>query len=124
MFRSVGRIAGSGVVAGDLGKPRCVVLDCDNPEPREKVDGPATTLGERFLWRLFDGAYKKWETYKDHTANKESLAEALHDVGRPVLILIDEIMDYVRWASNKDEQLVLGDMAFLRAPARRCQRCR
>ena len=115
VFRSVGRIAGSGVVAGDLGKPRCVVLDCDNPEPREKVDGPATTLGERFLWRLFDGAYKKWETYKDHTANKESLAEALHDVGRPVLILIDEIMDYVRWASNKDEQLVLGDMAFLRA---------
>ena len=115
VFREVGRIAGSGVVAGDLGKPRCVVLDCDNPEPREKVDGPATTLGERFLWRLFDGAYKKWETYKDHTANKESLAEALHDVGRPVLILIDEIMDYVRWASNKDEQLVLGDMAFLRA---------
>ena len=115
VFREVGRIAGSGVVAGDLSKPRCVVLDCDNPEPREKVDGPATTLGERFLWRLFDGAYKKWETYKDHTANKESLAEALHDVGRPVLILIDEIMDYVRWASNKDEQLMLGDMAFLRA---------
>ena len=115
VFRNVGRIAGSGVVAGDLGKPRCVVLDCDNPEPREKVDGPAATLGERFLWRLFEGAYKKWETYKDHTANKESLAEALHDVGRPVLILVDEIMDYVRWASNKDEQLVLGDMAFLRA---------
>ena len=115
VFRDVGRIAGPGVVAGDLGKPRCVVLDCDNPEPREKVDGPAATLGERFLWRLFEGAYKKWETHKDHTANKESLAEALHDVGRPVLILIDEVMDYVRWASNRDERLVLGDMAFLRA---------
>ena len=115
VFRSVGRIAGSGVVAGDLGRPRCVVLDCDNPEPRDKVDGPATTLGERCLWRLFEGAYKKWETYKDHTANKESLAEALHDVGRPVLILIDEIMDYIRWVSNKDEQLALADMAFLRA---------
>jgi hypothetical protein len=115
VFRSVGEIAGPGAVAGDLGRPRCVVLDCDNPEPREKADGPAATLGERFLWRLFEGAYKKWETYKDHTANKESLAEALHDVGRPVLILIDEIMDYVRWASNSDEQLALGDMAFLRA---------
>lgn len=113
VFRQAGHIAES--VADDLGRPRCVVLDCDNPEPREKVDGPATTLGERFLWRLFDGFYKKWETYKDHTANKESLAEALHDVGRPVLILIDEVMDYIRWASNKDEQLVIGDMAFLRA---------
>ena len=115
VFREVGQFVGPGTVAGDLGGPRCVVLDCDNPEPREKVDGPATTLGERFLWRLFEGAYKKWETYKDHVANKESLAEALHDVGRPVLILIDEIMDYVRWASNKDEQLALADMAFLRA---------
>ena len=115
VFRQVGRVVGPGTVAGDLGGPRCVVLDCDNPEPREKVDGPATTLGERFLWRLFEGAYKKWETYKDHAANKESLAEALHDVGRPVLILIDEIMDYIRWASNKDEQLALADMAFLRA---------
>ena len=115
VFREVGQAVGPGVVSSDLGGPRCVVLDCDNPEPREKVDGPATTLGERFLWRLFEGAYKKWETYKDHAANKESLAEALHDVGRPVLILIDEIMDYVRWASNKDEQLVLADMAFLRA---------
>ncbi|MDE0195058.1 MAG: DUF499 domain-containing protein, partial [bacterium] len=115
VFREVGRVVGPGTVAGDVGDPRCVVLDCDNPEPREKVDGPATTLGERFLWRLFEGAYKKWETYKDHVANKESLAEALHDVGRPVLILIDEIMDYIRWASNKDEQSVLADMAFLRA---------
>lgn len=115
VFRAIGRIAGSGAVADDLGRPRCVVLDCDNPEPREKVDGPATTLGERFLWRLFDGSYKKWETYRHHTANKESLAEALHDVGRPVLILVDEVMDYIRWASNKDEQLVIGDLAFLRA---------
>ena len=115
VFGEVGRVVGSDTVARDLSGPRCVVLDCDNPEPREHVDGPATTLGERFLWRLFEGAYKKWETYKDHTANKASLAEALHDVGRPVLILIDEIMDYIRWASNKDEQLVLADMAFLRA---------
>ena len=115
VFHEVGRVVGPGAVGSDLGGPRCVVLDCDNPEPREKVDGPATTLGERFLWRLFEGAYKKWETYKDHAANKESLAEALHDVGRPVLILVDEMMDYIRWASNKDEQLVLADMAFLRA---------
>ncbi|MYB24421.1 MAG: DUF499 domain-containing protein [Acidimicrobiia bacterium] len=115
VFHAVGGLVGPGTVAADLGGPRCVVLDCDNPEPREKADGPAATLGERFLWRLFAGAYKKWETYKDHVANKESLAEALADAGRPVLILIDEIMDYIRWASTKDEQLALADMAFLRA---------
>ncbi len=93
------------------------------PEPQQHAppvrdfehDGPAQTLGERFLWRLFDGANKKWLAYKDHTASKAKLAEALTDVGRPVLILIDEIMDYLRWASNKDEQLALADMAFLRA---------
>lgn len=108
-------VSGKGTIAGDLGKPVCVVLDCDNPEPRVEHDGPAKTLGERFLWRLFDGANKKWLAYKDHTASKAKLAEALTDVGRPVLILVDEIMDYLRWASNRDEKLALDDMAFLRA---------
>jgi hypothetical protein len=66
------KVAGNVALAKDLGKPRCVVLDCDNPEPRVAVDGPAKTLGERFLWRLFDGANKKWLAYKDHTASKVS----------------------------------------------------
>jgi hypothetical protein len=108
-------IAGKGALAPDLGKPRCVVLDCDNPEPRVEVDGPARTLGERFLWRLFDGDNKTWLEFREHTSSKAKLAEAITSVDRPVLILIDEIMDYIRWASNADEQLVLGDMAFLRA---------
>lgn len=115
VFEGAESVAGKGSVAADLGKPVCVVLDCDNPEPRVEHDGPAQTLGERFLWRLFDGANKKWLSYKDHTASKAKLAEALTDTGRPVLILIDEIMDYLRWASNKDEKLALDDMAFLRA---------
>lgn len=115
VFAAAEGIAGKGMVAADLGKPRCVVLDCDNPEPRVEADGPAQTLGERFLWRLFDGANKKYLAYKDHTASKAKLAEAIEDVGRPVLILVDEIMDYIRWASNRDEQLAIADMAFLRA---------
>jgi hypothetical protein len=115
VFAQAEGIAGKGAVEKDLGNPVCVVLDCDNPEPRVEVDGPAQTLGERFLWRLFDGANKKWLAYKDHTSSKAKLAEALNDAGRPVLILIDEIMDYIRWASNKDQKLALGDMAFLRA---------
>ena len=115
VFEQAYSIAGQESLVDDLGSPTCVILDCDNPEPREKTDGPAKTLGERFLWRLFDGAYKKWETYRHHTAAKDRLAEALVDVGRPVLILVDEVMDYIRWASNHDDQLVLADMAFLRS---------
>ena len=109
------RIAGADALADGLNNPVCVVLDCDNPAPREQTDGPAKTLGERFLWRLFDRDYPAWEAHKAHTASKAELAKALASAGRPVLILIDEIMDYLRWASNQSEQLALDDMAFLRA---------
>lgn len=115
IFEQVYSIAGRESLADDLGNPACVILDCDNPEPNEKIDGPAKTLGERFLWRLFGGAYKKWEYYKSYTSSKDRLAEALVDVGRPVLILVDEVMDYIRWASNQDDKLALDDMAFLRS---------
>ncbi|WP_419837943.1 DUF499 domain-containing protein [Candidatus Poriferisodalis sp.] len=108
-------VAGSEALASDLSNPRCIVLDCDNPAPREAHDGPARTLGERFLWRLFEGAYKKYEHYKTQLPNKEAIEAALADTGRPVLILIDEIMDYIRWVSNQSEQRALDDMAFLRA---------
>ena len=115
VFAQAADIAGMDNLQENLGNPACVILDCDNPEPNENIDGPAKTLGERFLWRLFDGAYKKWESYKDRTSSKDKLAEALSDVGRPVLVLVDEVMDYIRWASNKNEKLALADMAFLRA---------
>ncbi len=115
VFEQAYSIAGRESLAETLDNPACVVLDCDNPEPNEETDGPAKTLGERFLWRLFDGAYKKWEAYKPRVASKKGLAEALVDVGRPVLILVDEVMDYIRWASNHDEQLAIADMAFLRS---------
>ena len=108
-------IAGPGAVADNLSRPHCVVMDCDNTSAVQEVDGPARTLGERFLWRLFDPAYMKYEAYKDHTANKAKLAEALKDVGRPVLILIDEVMDHIRAVSARDDNEALLDMAFLRA---------
>ena len=115
VFEQAYSIAGQESLVGNLNNPACVILDCDNPKPNEKTDGPAKTLGERFLWRLFDGTYKKWEIYKPHVASKGRLAEALVDVGRPVLILVDEVMDYIRWASNQDDKLALDDMAFLRS---------
>ena len=115
VFAKTHEIAGSGAVADDLNRPHCVVMDCDNTTAVQEVDGPARTLGERFLWRLFNGAYKKYEAYKDHTASKAKLAEALEDVGRPVLILVDEVMDHIRAVSARDGDEVLLDMAFLRA---------
>ena len=126
VFAQTVDIAGADNLQKDLGNPACVILDCDNPEPNERIDGPAKTLGERFLWRLFAGAYKKWEAYKNHTSSKDKLAEALADVGRPVLILVDEVMDYIRWASNKNEKLIFSDMGFLRAlldSANKVQNC-
>jgi Protein of unknown function (DUF499)/PASTA domain len=119
VMASAEKIAGKGNVAADLNRPRVVVLSCDNMTPGKgdkDIDGPADTLGERFLWRLFDGAPKLWSEYRADAANKSRLAEAIDVVGRPVLILVDEVMDYVRKAAAAEQtDLVVQDMAFLRA---------
>src|SRR5205823_5898865 len=48
--------------------------------------------------------------------DKNKIAEALTAVGRPVLILVDEILDYVRALSiSENADLAIRDMAFLRA---------
>ncbi len=112
------QIAGA-TIAPDLDRPRVVVLACDNMTAGkgvEEYDGPATSLFERFLWRLFDGDYNLYKEYKDFTGDKSKLVQALRAVGRPILILIDEIMDYVRQLSDSSlHDLAIKDMAFLRA---------
>ena len=108
-------IAGSGKVRPDLGGPRCVVLDCDNATANPDDYGPAKRLGERFLWRLFKTDYAQYTHYKEHLANKAKLAEALRSVGQPVLVLIDEIMDYIRYVAADDPVGAVKDMAFLKA---------
>ena len=119
VMASAERIAGKGNIAAELNRPRVVVLSCDNMTPGKgdkEIDGPADTLGERFLWRLFDGAPKLWNEYRADVANKSRLADAINTVGRPVLILVDEVMDYIRKAAAADQaDLVVQDMAFLRA---------
>lgn len=110
------QLGGSDAFSTSLGRAVCVVMDCDNPAPNEQKDGPARTLGERFLWRLLGGAYKKWDQHRAEIVNKAKIAQALSEVGVPVLILIDEVMDYLRWAGSRDDgRLLSGDMAFLRA---------
>lgn len=117
-FALAERIVGASV-AQDLGRPQVVVLACDNMtagKGNADIDGPARTLHERFLWRLFGGDYNLYRRYQEHYADKSKLAEALIAVGRPVLILVDEILDYVRQLSQSEHaDLAIRDMAFLRA---------
>ena len=102
----------------DLHSPHCVVLDCDNTTATEEDFGTARTLGERFLWRLFIEPQKNhilYEKYRPHLTNKAKLGEALQAVGRPVLVLIDEIMDYLRVMAVNDYDQAVLDMGFIRA---------
>lgn len=104
----------------DLNDPLVVVLPCDNMTPGAPVkslDGPAVNLYERFLWRLFGGDYTLFERYQPFYNDKSKIGEALAAVNRPVLILIDEVMDYMGHgldAAAKPD-LAAADMGFLRA---------
>ncbi len=115
VMASAEKIAGAGKVLPDLGGPICVVLDCDNTTADAEDFGPARRLGERFLWRLFDKDGHRYDTFKEHITNKAKIAEALRSVERPVLILIDEIMDYIRVVAAADPDGAALDMAFMRA---------
>src|SRR5712691_3342877 len=104
----------------DLNRPHVVVLSCDNMTPGAPVqdlDGPAQSLYERFLWRLVDKDYPRYEEYRPFFNNKSKIIEALASVGRPVLIIADEIMDYVGNGLDgvTKPELVAQDMAFIRA---------
>ena len=103
----------------DLNQPRVVVLACDNMTAgvgNPVLDGPAISLHERFLWRLFDGDQALYNQFRPYYADKSKLAEAIRAVERPVLILVDEVMDYIRQLSDsKHSDLATRDMAFLKA---------
>ncbi len=104
----------------DLNKPQVVVLPCDNMTPGAPVrehDGPAVSLFERFLWRLFSKDYALFERYQPYFNDKSKIVEALRAVHRPVLIVIDEIMDYIGNGLDgaRRPELAAQDMAFVRA---------
>jgi hypothetical protein len=104
----------------DLNAPHVVVLPCDNMTPGapvQELDGPAVSLYERFLWRLFSKDYSLYERYRPFWSDKSKIGEALKAVNRPVLILIDEILDYVGNGLDGANlpDLVAQDIAFLRA---------
>lgn len=107
-------------LAKDLNRPHVVVLPCDNMTPGagvQDLDGPATNLYERFLWRLVSKDYSLFERYQQFWSDKHKIAEAIRAVNRPILIIIDEVLDYIGNGldgANKPE-LAAQDMAFLRA---------
>jgi hypothetical protein len=107
-----------------LNRPHVVVLSCDNmtpgaPDPEQ--DGQwAYNLYERFLWRLFAGLpdqMDRFESFKSHFASKAKIGEAIESLGRPVLIIIDEILNYIGDGldGRENQSLAAQDMAFLRA---------
>jgi len=111
-------LAGSWKVADNLRNPLCVVLSCDNMTPGDSdksVDGPAVTLGERFLWRVVERDGARYEEFREkiNATNKAVIQAAIESSGRPVLVLIDEVMDYLRVAAT-DEELLAKDLGFLR----------
>ncbi|MEO5875005.1 MAG: hypothetical protein ABIS86_04360, partial [Streptosporangiaceae bacterium] len=108
----------------DLNRPQVVVLSCDNMTPGgtdPAQDGQwAYNLYERFLWRLFDGLddqRDRYESFKPHFASKAKIGEAIQSLNRPVLIIIDEVLNYIGdgLEGKGSETLAAQDMAFLRA---------
>jgi hypothetical protein len=104
----------------NLGKPHVVVLPCDNMTPGagvQELDGPAVNLYERFLWRLFSKDYSLYERYQPYWSDKNKIAEAIKAVNRPVLVIVDEVLDYIGNGLDgaKKPDLAAQDMAFLRA---------
>jgi len=116
---SARKLAGTWTVADDIQNPLCVVLSCDNMTPGKAdvaTDGPAVTLGERCLWRLVERDGSKYEEHREriNSTNKKEIQAAIESSGRPVLILVDEVMDYLRVVAATDEALLAKDMSFLR----------
>jgi predicted AAA+ superfamily ATPase len=109
------RAGGSQIEFSDA---RVVTLTADHFSPGKATEtfGPATNLFERFLWGLFAGDRAKYDAAVAEGANKATLQKALASVNRPILILLDELMDYVMELSSAD---ALGTMpseqAFLNA---------
>ena len=106
--------------APDLERVRPVVLTCDSMSPG-KVElrfGPSTDLFGRFLWLLFDHRSDQMELYRRFGtgANKATLQAAFAEVASPVLVLIDELMDYVMALTDESAIGGLpGEQAFLNA---------
>ncbi len=102
----------------DFQNARVVTLTADHFSPGRPTElfGPAVNLFQRFLWALFAGDRSQYDTYVGRGSNKATLQAALASVERPVLILLDELMDYAMELSNVGSvENMPGEQAFLNA---------
>jgi hypothetical protein len=99
--------------------PVVLIGDSMSPGKTDPRFGPATDLFGRFLWLLFDGEpdrMGRWQRYIDLGANKTTLQAAFAEVARPVLVVIDELMDYAMALTDQTAIGGLpGEQAFLNA---------
>src|SRR4051794_29533948 len=100
--QQVRKEAEQGGVDVDMGGAKAVVLTADyfSPGKTNEVFGPATSLFERFIWSLVDGDMDGYKRYVAGGPNKGTLQQALTHARCPVLILLDELMDYVLQLSD------------------------
>jgi uncharacterized protein DUF499 len=102
--------------AVQLKEAKPIVLSADNMTPGRSSPefGPATTLHERFLWALFDGDRERYAAHAAGGSDKAAVRRALEYVERPVLILLDELMDYaLRLSDAAHVETMPGEQAFL-----------
>lgn len=102
----------------DLTGSRVITLTADyfSPGKASETFGPATTLFERFVYALVEGDLDRYAHYVGMGANKATIQQALSDAGQPVLILLDELMDYVLALSDAEHVATMpGEKAFLNA---------
>ncbi|MFF2485146.1 DUF499 domain-containing protein [Microbacterium sp. NPDC058062] len=102
----------------DVRGTQSVILTADyfSPGKKNEIFGPATTLFERFLWSLTEGDMDRYKRLVAGGPNKSTLQEALVAANRPVLILLDELMDYVLQLSDGTEVHGMpNEKAFLNA---------
>ena len=116
--REVLREAEAGGTSIALDGTRVVTLTADHFSPGKATEtfGPAISLFERFLWSLFEGDRARYDAAVAEGANKATIQKALSSVGKPVLILLDELMDYVMELSAADAiGMMPSEQAFLNA---------
>lgn len=109
----VEELAGGAVEINDV---RLIVLSADNMSPgvASPEFGPAVSLFERFLWGLFEGDRSLYDEYRERGSDKRVLSDAIAAVGKPVLILLDELMDYaLRLSDDENIGRMPGEEAFL-----------
>ncbi|MFI6496657.1 DUF499 domain-containing protein [Nonomuraea typhae] len=101
--------------------PIVLIGDSMSPGKTDPRFGPATDLFGRFLWLLFDSLSDRmgrWQHYIALGANKATLQAAFAEIDRPVLVIIDELMDYAMMLSDQGAIGGLpGEQAFLNALA-------